>query len=541
MLNTIDDFDFISKRISNSLLYLDKFVLSATKALSNKKYNEAIGLAELYGSYAWLCHSGIYSCPKIENILLEIAQKIPRRITGLNVGLKDSNTSKRKILHILSQPLQVGGHTRAVERFIKNDSKDGIHSIAITCNSYDIPLWLIESVSLSGGTIYKIDNLYNTFFERATALRAIAHQWADIVILHTHPNDPLPIVAFGTSYGPPVVLFNHADHVFWFGACIADLVADIRPAGQILSLNRRNINASKLLPIPLVTSATTIENVKAKKQLGLDENTTVLLSVANEYKYSPVGEFDFLKIMKGILDKNKMTVLLVVGPQNHKRWAEYNTATKGRIRALGLQNDLRLYWAATDVYVDSLPFASLTSALDVGLLGTPLIGVYNHLSPVLSGDDISLNQCGTHVSSLEEFEVSLNRLIRSETLRKSRGKVISKSILGDHVGHGWRKYIDSMYQEVCTGHSILSVKHRDEELDNDDIMLRYFQEQTGCWNAIRGALSSRIRNCSFDIRHDFLMQNIFRRNIFKEERLPVRVFLGRHTIDKIKKVKQLLT
>ena len=58
--------------------------------------------------------------------------------------------------------------------------------------------------------------------------------------MHTHPHDPSALIAFGTpDFKRPIILFNHADHIFWLGLSVADYVADLNSGGnKITSINR---------------------------------------------------------------------------------------------------------------------------------------------------------------------------------------------------------------------------------------------------------------------------------------------------------------
>src|SRR5438067_2243266 len=77
-----------------------------------------------------------------------------------------------------------------------------------------------DAVKTSGGELMAL-NPAAPWIERARALRELARGY-DAVVLHIHHHDPVPILAFADGDRPPVVLFNHADHMFWLGSSIVD-------------------------------------------------------------------------------------------------------------------------------------------------------------------------------------------------------------------------------------------------------------------------------------------------------------------------------
>ncbi len=203
---------------------------------------------------------------------------------------------------------------------------------------------------------------------RSCILRQIARKWADIVVLHIHPSDALSVIAFGVSEGPPVIFFNHAGHSFWLGASVADVVADILPWQQKITLDRHGVKNSLILPIPIPRIYPVTDNKTAKEQLGLQNETIVLLTIGLEYKYSSFGDYNFIDTMVRILKKNPQAVLFAIGPRNHGKWAEASAAVGGRIKAMGLIDATKLscFYDAADIYVDSFPLAGGISLLEAG-------------------------------------------------------------------------------------------------------------------------------------------------------------------------------
>ena len=136
------------------------------------------------------------------------------------------------MLHVFSRTLSVGGHTRMVWRWMGLD--DGrSHSVAVTRQGRrDVPPELVAMAEDTGGSVTVLDRAHGDVLARARALHELATH-ADVVILHIDPEDIVPVVAFGDRSGlPPILYLNHADHLFWLGVGIADLVVNLRRSGH---------------------------------------------------------------------------------------------------------------------------------------------------------------------------------------------------------------------------------------------------------------------------------------------------------------------
>lgn len=509
------------------------FYVDKLKKLYNRQYYEdAALLAQLIGFLAWRIPCGKYNCRESELVLNAIGRNLGDNGLKLNnISLNDHGAfSKRRVLHVISISYLIGGHTTALARMITNTSDKCIGSVVITSCADFVPEWLKDSVQASGGWLTSLDG-DRSLLSRARTLRSITEKWADLVVLHIHPNDPIANMAYSCATDIPVILFNHADHVFWYGATVADIVAQIRPAGRVLSESRRGVGSSMYLPIPLVE--TPVKDIKgAKSKLGFNENDTVLFSVASAYKYNKVGPIGFLEIHEKILKKYNNVKLLVAGPTLSGEWREFHDKTGGKITAIGIQKDLSLYYACADIYVDSYPFASLTSLLDYCLQGKPAIGLYNKLSPILSSDDISLNK--SHIAQAatpEIYEQELSKLIENEELRRTLGQTLKQDILECHTGGGWLKYWDKLCSINKTNNQFNPIV---DEITYDDILLSIQCEACSHWQKVSNEISWAMRSFGMSIKSYMLVDWVLKRNFFCKSRISPKYFISQHTVTSLK-------
>jgi len=308
----------------------------------------------------------------------------------------------------------------------------------------------LNSVAASNGQMWVLDENQG-FIKRAGALREIAQEF-DWIVLHVHPFDAIPLIAWGGSTEhAPIIHLNHADHLFWIGAAVPDLVANIRPSGYRTSNTRRGLEqaANFVLPIPLVDGQDPLPaRNTAKARLNLPDDCQLALTVASSYKFNSVGEMDYVKLHLPLLDRCPRLRILVVGPsRNNKYWKDSARLTEGRIQAVGIQNDLSDYLAAADVYLDSTPFGSLTSLLEAGLAEVPCCSWRPHQSSILACDDVSFDGLRYAVTyeSCEEYWEQVLAYLDDPAIATSASQELQASIIKHHINDGWRATLNEAY------------------------------------------------------------------------------------------------
>jgi hypothetical protein len=420
-------------------------VLQTAEGLLGKRDSRgAAAYAQIAAEYACENHAGLLSCRRLEAVLSAIGAPTSGR-GGARYVQGDRGIAGRRLLHVLTRAESIGGHTRTVWRWIRNDPQHS-HSVVLTRQrNARVPDVLERAVRESGGRVHRLDWCIGGLPARARALRRLA-VCADRIVLHVHPYDVVASIAFASrSDLAPVLFVNHADHLFWVGTECADTFAHIRQSGLSLSLERRGLAERDcvVLPIPLEQYKRAFSRRVAKRRLGIPEDAVVLLSVASGYKYSRVSAQSFLDVVVPVIREFAAAYLLVVGPQCVGDWHQAMRETGGRARALGPREDPSMFYDAADVYVDSYPFASLTSMLEAGLRGVPLLAYTPHrrLAPVFCSDDISLGHCLSRASEPRAFQEIAASLIRCPEDRDRMGEIARERILAEHTGSGWRRHL----------------------------------------------------------------------------------------------------
>ena len=395
----------------------------------------------------WHNHAGTFASPELETMLSTLAGRLPDT-PRLAHGQGD-------VLHVLTRAYPIGGHTRLARRWIEQDDQRS-HSVLLTHQGrHAPPAWLSEAVTASGGEVLRIDAMVSGLRNRAAALRAIATGYEQLVV-HSHPDDVIPLMAFAdASKRPPVVFVNHADHVFWLGVAIGDVIANLRRSADVLSLERRGIEASRIVrvPIPIDTITRHRSQTDAKATLGVADNQVLAISVAAPYKFTPLDDdSDILSLFVELVEAHPQLVVRIAGPSPEGRWARAQAATDGRLQAVGPVEDAALYYQAADLYFDSFPLTSATSILEAGAFGAPPVA----LRPAEFGGDLfqldapSLEAHACCFESVEDYKAQVERLVEHAEERRELGEAVAASVLATHSGAGWIQTVHDAYRASKT-------------------------------------------------------------------------------------------
>ena len=451
-------------------------------------YPAAAALANVAARYAFPGRVGLFGSPRLEKLLLALGKQVP---TMAESRAQQPRKRTRNVLHILSYGRPIGGDCRYAWRWIQQDSASR-HSVAITTQAdvkgvYEIPNILKEAVESSGGFLRVLQAPTTRQLDQAGELRMLC-QGMDVIVLHIFPYDIIPVLALAAGCdGSKVVFVNHSDHTFWIGSSIAHCIVHLRTQSAQFLKKRRGIDPtqSAFLPTPVVNSATPVERTQAKLALGYDANTVLLLTIASPFKYSSASQVTFLDLVVPVLTKFPQAALLAVGPSFEGAWRSASNVTNGRIVPVGARWDNHLLYSAADAYLDSVPFSSITSLLEAGSYGVPLLGLRPAnpelylLGPGAPGLDNSMELA----NDAESYQARLTSLIKDANFRALSGQRLRSSIQSLHGGSKWAKALYHVYErlEQTTERRCLVANEDTFESDALNLALAELYRQPSSW------------------------------------------------------------
>ncbi len=336
------------------------------RCLGTHDLEQAATLAEFIGEFAHHNHYGIYFDPQIEDHLF----KLGTNESVLEVVRKPENKEKQKtkILHVLTKSYLSGGHTRVVENWCEITQFSFENNVVLT---HQEKLPIPERLRKKSFALYSI--AMGGYVERAIELAKYFHQH-DVIILHTHPQDVLPILACSLLPGQSekMKFYNNSDHAFAYNMSVCDRVYENSAFGFEVSRRKRlHGKPSSYVAIPLCPSA--INPVQTETP-----DDGYILSTGTAYKFKPYKDMDFAHFAVGVAAKTKRR-FIIVGPDRRQDpyWQQAYQKSGGLVDAIGGVEHSRYLdlLSNASAYVESFPYIGGVAFSEALLCGVPVFGV----------------------------------------------------------------------------------------------------------------------------------------------------------------------
>lgn len=395
-------------------------------------------------------HCGVFASPRLERLMTGIGRTLDGGGEARD-GAGADGAPYRRVLHVCTQLAPVGGLTKMLALWIGAD-RNRVNGVALTQHRGPVDERITAAVRESGGGIHHLNHHKGDKLAWARELRQIARGY-DVVVLHIHCEDVVPLIAFADpAKGPPVLLLNHADHLFWIGTRISHAVINLREAARRLAVARRGVDPARSLLLPTLITLPERQRARsaAKQALGVPEDSVLLVSVARGAKYRNVGPVTYADRHVDLLAAHPQARLIVVGPGERADWERARAATGGRITAHAELADPRVFFEAADIYVDSYPFVSSTSMLEAAAYGLPLV---TRFEAPAAAEIVAINHPGLDVTARvahdqAAYESHLTALITDAAARDAAGAESAATVAGLYAQAAWLAGLDAVYAQA---------------------------------------------------------------------------------------------
>ncbi len=431
---------------------------------------------EAAAQFAATSHTGRFADGAIENLALDIGGRLEK---AAQRDVVPTSGERRRVLHYIDRAQSVGGHTRFLAHWVREDSRSRPCIILASQADIPVPGWLEEAVRAQGGEIFTLPET-RSYLAKALRLRQLARRHADLVVLHHGAWDVLPVLAFAVTDLPPVAVLNHADHMFWLGSSVADIIIDLRSASNAHSACRRFARRSATLPVPIGHQPASTNRPEVRRKLGMAEDEIVLLSVGRAEKYRPCGRYDFPRTVGQILESDPRANLYVVGESRVGIARHTAGSLHPRLHFVGEMEDPSAYRTAADIYLESFPFGSQTALLEAALAGLPVVPAPQPLCDQMVANDDALWQAVSNPADEQDYVRRAVQLVREAGVRETEGARARKSLLASNVGAGWLRKLDGVYAVTDTlMHAPKPIPASRKLADKGDLGLCLWQVMSG--------------------------------------------------------------
>lgn len=413
--------------------FLEKKILQARPSLSEE---ELLARIEFLVRFSSRNHPGYYSDGRLENILLELGRGLAERIPAATarrleqgIGLTDEPVA---VLHVATRVWEAGGHTRIIHQFLKRHQGGKQLLLLTEQDAAEVPAWLVEENPEV--TILSLAGIASPF-ERAHLLRKLAGR-CHCVLLHHHPGDVVPVLAFAEPGLPSVAVDNHAHSWLWLGASVTDLVLCLSRFHTRFTARVRPVANCQWFPFTQIEDLEPEfdlqEKEAARRRLGVAPGRTCLIAIGTAEKFVPNSGYDFYRTAGKIMDKFPEVELHIVGIDDSVEVRKRYRLPE-RVRFAGVVADPGDYYRAADICLDALPQPSLggTTYATLAGLACPLFK-YGEVNMFYGLNLIDGKLYRKHVGDLRdesEFLEKLGVLIADPGLRLSIARDIREEYL----------------------------------------------------------------------------------------------------------------
>lgn len=444
----------------NGSLRANSFVYEMGLTLARRRLEQDLeaGLSLLGRTAYWAClhHPGRFADGALENMVLALGGALPN-VTVERGQRRKVGSGKKRSLHVASLLYGVGGHTRVLLKWIQRDT-DSEHDVVLTNQRQAIPEFVRQGIAERGGSIEVLDAA-ETIVQRAGALRQIARHY-DRIILHTHAEDLIPVLAFALPDGPPVVMFNHAHFSFGVGTTVADLVVNTFPYFSRISRERRFARQLHVLPLMCGVAPMNLEPVdkpEARRQLGLAPDCPVILSIAQEHYYQPAGGRDFFRTAAQILQAAQNAHLLLVGVRSDSSLVPPELKASGRLHLAGPVENPRVYYQASDLCLESFPKPSLGALVEAVVYGEAFpVPVFGPGESILRIHQTPILNFPRRPTTEAEYVDYVLQLLRQRPAIQTEARQLRKSMV--EFEQGWSQRLSEL-NRIADG-----LEHRPAEI-----------------------------------------------------------------------------
>lgn len=429
----------------------------------NKNLDEKLVLAKKALTFATYSNCGYFESNVLENFYCDLAKTIDNKA-------KINDFEKNNVLHVMTTSYVTGGHTRVVEKWINLAPDYQNHSVVLLDQSCEIPQKLKDNIKNKNGELY-IFNKDDDIFQKAIKLRELASKF-EYVVLHIHMDDPTALVAFGSEeFSRPILFFNHADHLFWVGKSISDIILDFRTIKSITK-TRRNIKNPYFLGIPPETEEKFIkpyDKNEARKKLNLPLDKKIILTAGAVNKYMSFKNKTFIDFATKILEKEKDAILYAIGPSlNNEMWKIANEKTNGRIVPLGTINygeEYFNYLKTSDLILDSWPMSGGTVIMDAISMAKPILSLdseIGQLDYILKSKSFAKNE--------DELTQKAILILNDSNIANEYISDLKNNYINENDPKLWQERLKKLEEIMPRKHSIKRNKEPEMVMINDYII-----------------------------------------------------------------------
>lgn len=483
----------IKKRINHNKEVFDLLCKGASKLDRDNQLLESLYLIKQAANFAYKNETGYFNSDILENTITSISQKVITSRNNLDVN------KGTRVLHIVSEIFNIGGHSKLLSKWILRDNTTDSSVLATSMKLEDLQkvlahhnLGSVPSMVLIGDDIQK-----------SQELSEIA-QGFNRVILHIHPNDIIPSLAFSSgAYHGEVYFMNHADHSFWVGKQILTKLILYRENIKEETIERRGISDDDIYVLPIPMDEIKIEATSSKdkpkelrNKLKLQSDDLVGICISSAYKLNRFNGYSFFDDIIKLLNQNPRYHFIMIGVDKKFEYAEYHE----RIHYMGRVNDPSPFLRISDIYIENMPYGSFTSLFLAMTYNIPIQLMYSDFAKLSSIDIFTVEDGFEYPSDYNDWKESIERLLANPEIKQKQIDAQNSYLINNNYSEGWTRRLTQLYQSQGPNK-------------------RRVLNESKYRNELKQQHLSALKSLNYDVNYRLLVEKMGWKNILKNQYL----------------------
>lgn len=270
------------------------------------------------------------------------------------------------IVYVASTLFAVGGHTRCILNFIDN-LPNYQHTVILTRQNKSIPDNIFESFKEKNVDVVILDTKTSILEKSAKIISHVDSICPSKVYLFHHPDDLVPLMAFGKNNTHEIAQYNHADHVYSLCTNYFNKVMEFRNSGAMISHFGKSISIPQIQVLPIQNKYETPDRSEAKTKLGFDSTKRIVGTLTN---FGKAQSFNGMPTLVNIITEISAKyadfnfVIIGLNQQEFSSIVGESIPIPKNVFCLGIVKNPEPYYETFDFFLEPFPIGSGLGVLE---------------------------------------------------------------------------------------------------------------------------------------------------------------------------------
>ncbi|MDR2555815.1 MAG: hypothetical protein LBC64_10365 [Fibromonadaceae bacterium] len=296
--------------------------------------------------------------------------------------------NKNNIAFLASELSGMGGHTELLKNLAQALPKGYKSKLFLTRKARSEKYAALKIAEI--GKYSEIDGVDFCWKNEKKMLNKLLKQVLEfspnvlITFIHMEDSFAVGLIALLKKHTEIKIIFcNIGSQYSSLGMSFAHLIWEGMPATAFVTQKYRKLKNTKVLGLCYLTKEnlpkfSAQEIMTVKRELGIPENALCTMTGCSSYKLFENGKSSYLEMIKKLLEKNENLwhVLITVLDEEQKKILK-ETDMPNRFIVADFKPNFKLYFKCADVFIDSIPFSSALTMVDLMSLKVPFVAFKN--------------------------------------------------------------------------------------------------------------------------------------------------------------------